>query len=113
MFVLYMSKSKQLSIYSTIKPLAQKYLPPYKRFVVGGIFFGVLAAASSGFGLPVIVQKVCPVVFGEIPAPEWLTQFLSRFVEPDAMQTATLIGAALIIPIVMTMRGLATYVGYR
>ena len=109
MFVLYMSKSKQLSIYSTIKPLAQKYLPPYKRFVIGGIFFGVLAAAASGFGLPVIVQKVCPVVFGEIPAPEWLTQFLSRFVEPDEIQTATLIGAALIIPIVKTVRGLATY----
>ncbi len=104
-----MSDKKKASLYVQARPLVLKYLPPYKSCVVWGILFGVLAAAASGFGLPVIVQKVCPVVFGETPAPEWFTQFLSRFVEPENMGTVTLIGAACIIPIVMAVRGLATY----
>lgn len=104
-----MSETKEPSFYEQVKPLMHKYLPPYKGFVFWGIVFGVLAAAASGFGLPVIVQKVCPVVFGDVPAPEWLTQFLGRFVEPADMPLVTLIGAACIIPIVMTVRGLATY----
>ncbi len=104
-----MSETKEPSFYEQVKPLMQKYLPPYKGFVFWGIVFGVLAAAASGFGLPVIVQKVCPVVFGDVPAPEWLTEFLARFVEPADMPMVTLIGAACIIPFVMTVRGLATY----
>lgn len=104
-----MSDKKQPSFIKLAMPMVKKYLPPYRHFVVWGIFFGVLAAAASGFGLPVIVQKVCPVVFGEVPAPEWLTRFLARFVEPEDMGTVTLVGAACIIPIVMSVRGLATY----
>lgn len=105
-----MSKKKEQSFYALARPLLQKYLPPYKWLVVWGIVAGVVAAAASGFGLPVIVQKVCPVVFGEVPAPEWVTAWLSKYVSAEDMPMVTLMVAALVIPIVMGMRGLATYV---
>lgn len=104
-----MSKAKEPSFISLARPLLRKYLPSYKWLVLWGIVAGVLAAAASGFGLPVIVQKVCPVVFGEEPAPEWLKSLLLRWVEPEHMGIATLVGAAMIIPVVMCVRGLATY----
>lgn len=105
-----MSKKKEQSFYELARPLLQKYLPPYKWLVVWGIVAGIVAAAASGFGLPVIVQKVCPVVFGEVPAPEWLTAYLADYVAPEDMPTFTLIASALIIPFVMSLRGMATYV---
>ena len=109
MAALYMSTKKEPQFYEMVRPFLKRYLPPYKWLVVWGIIAGVLAAAASGFGLPVIVQKVCPVVFGEVPSPEWLTDLLGRFVAPEDMALATLVGAACIIPVVMCVRGLATY----
>lgn len=110
MLLFCMSKKKEQSFYELARPLLQKYLPPYKWLVVWGIVAGIVAAAASGFGLPVIVQKVCPVVFGEVPAPEWLTAYLADYVAPEDMPTFTLIASALIIPFVMSLRGIATYV---
>lgn len=104
-----MSKEKEPQFYEQARPFLNCYLPPYKWLVVWGIVSGVLAAAASGFGLPVIVQKVCPVVFGEVPPPAWLTEWLSAYVAPEDMEMATLVGAACIIPVVMCVRGLATY----
>ena len=104
-----MSTEKEPSFYSLARPMIGRYLPPYRWAVVGGIVAGVVAAAASGFGLPVIVQKVCPVVFGEVPAPEWIVSWVSEWVAADDIPTATLIAAAVIIPIVMMLRGLSTY----
>ncbi|MBR5894537.1 MAG: ABC transporter ATP-binding protein [Akkermansia sp.] len=104
-----MSDTKEQSFYSLIRPYLKKYLPSHKWPVIGGVVAGVLAAAASGFGLPVIVQKVCPVVFGTVPTPEWLTAFLGRWFTPEEIPMATLIGAACVIPVVMMIRGLATY----
>ncbi len=104
-----MSTEKEPTFYSLAKPMIGRYLPPYRWAVVGGIVAGIVAAAASGFGLPVIVQKVCPVVFGEAPAPEWLVSWITEWVSVDDIHTATLIGAAVIIPIIMMLRGMATY----
>lgn len=104
-----MSDGKEQSFYSMIRPLLRKYLPPYIWLVAGGTVAGVLAAAASGFGLPVIVQKVCPVVFGTVAAPEWFTELLGRWYAPEEMASATLVLAACIIPLVMSVRGLTTY----
>ncbi len=104
-----MSKEKEPQFYEQARPFLNRYLPPYKWLVVWGIVSGVLAAAASGFGLPVIVQKVCPVVFGEVPPPAWLTEWLTAYVAPEDLPMATLVGAACIIPVVMCVRGLATY----
>lgn len=104
-----MSKEKELQFYEQARPFLNRYLPPYKWLVVWGIVSGVLAAAASGFGLPVIVQKVCPVVFGDVPPPAWLTEWLTAYVAPEDLPMATLVGAACIIPVVMCVRGLATY----
>ncbi len=104
-----MSDEKEQSFYTMIRPLLRKYLPRHKWAVVWGTVAGVLAAAASGFGLPVIVQKVCPVVFETVPAPEWFTALLGRWYTPEEMPMATLVLAACVIPIVMMVRGLSTY----
>ena len=74
-----------------------------------GILSGVVAAAAAGFGLPFMLQHVFPVVFGESPAPEWLQQWMREYVAPEHLENAVLWGAAMLIPFIMFVRGMATY----
>ena len=74
-----------------------------------GILSGVVAAAAAGFGLTFMLQHVFPVVFGESPAPEWLQQWMREYVAPEHLENAVLWGAAMLIPFIMFVRGMATY----
>ena len=110
----YMSNAEQKSFWTLVKPFCKKYLPRYRVTVIAGIFAGVVAAAAAGFGLPVIVQSIVPIVFGTEPAPGWLLAMIDFCVPAglaEGVDVATLVmwGAALFIPIVMMVRGLATY----
>ena len=109
-----MSNEEQKSFWVLVKPFLKKYLPRYRFMVVAGIMAGILAGAAAGFGLPVIVQSIVPIVFGTEPAPAWLLSIID-FCFPGGMgqgaDTAIRVmwGAALFIPLVMMVRGLATY----
>ncbi len=107
-----MSKEKQDALWPVLKPILRRYLRPELWLVVMGILVGVVAAASAGFGMPFMTQYVFPVVFGERPAPAWLQDWvLVHFATADEGVQANIIlwGAALLIPLVMLVRGLATY----
>lgn len=106
----YMSNGEQERFWVLARPFLQKYLPQHRACVVVGIFAGVIAAAAAGFGLPVIVQSVVPIVFGVEPAPEWLVLFIQNVYSGDAdVATVIMWTSALFIPVVMMIRGLATY----
>ena len=105
----YMSKAEQDSFLSLARPLLRKYLPSYRGTLVLGIIFGIIAAAASGCGLPVIVQSVVPVVFGTEEAPAWLVSLAERYFSGWDIPTVTMWGAALFIPLLMFVRGMSTY----
>lgn len=101
--------AKEQKTWPLIRPVLSKYIGPERGLVIWGILSGVVAAAAAGFGLPVMLQYVFPVVFGETPAPAWLHDWLAGFVGPEHMEMALMWGAALLIPLVMFVRGMATY----
>lgn len=106
-----MSKSgkKSKSMWQVYKPFLVRYMVPQWYLIAGGILAGILAAASAGFGLPAMIQYVFPIVFGEEETPAWLMNAVLRFCEPHEIGQVVLWVAAAVIPLVMAVRGLATY----
>lgn len=89
--------------------MLRRYMKPQAGLIVSGIFFGAVAAAAAGFGLPFMIQHVFPMVFGETAVPAMLQQWVQEYVPEGYQADAVLWMAALIIPFVMTIRGVATY----
>lgn len=104
-----MSKSKKNSMWATYKPFMRRYIMPQKYILGLGVLFGVIAAASAGFGLPVMIQYVFPVVFGEQPIPAWLREWVEVHMPGADTETATMWLAASAIPLIMAIRGFSTY----
>ena len=104
-----MSKSDKKSMWQVYKPFLVQYMAPQWCLIAGGILAGVLAAASAGFGLPAMIQYVFPIVFGEEETPAWLVNAVMRYCEPHEVEAVVLWVAAAVIPLVMAIRGLATY----
>lgn len=105
-----MSTREKESIWELFKPLLRRYVLPQGALVVGGVLAGLIAAAAAGFGLPVMIQYIFPIVFGTEPPPAWLQEWVARTVGSEHLATATLWGAALLIPLAMGIRGIATYI---
>lgn len=87
----------------------RRYVLPEKGLIVCGILAGVAAAGAAGFGLPCMIQYVFPLVFGESEAPQWLHDLLAAHFTTEQMPDAVMWGAALLIPLIMAVRGGATY----
>lgn len=69
-----------------------KLLAKYRVSFTLGLLCSVAYGALSGFGLPVLVYKVFPVVFSD-PPPE----------------LPILVGAIAVFPVIMLLRGLTNY----
>lgn len=65
-------------------------LPQFCLALLAGVIFGI----SSGFGIPYMIYKVFPVIFGEEAAP---------------LSTLQIWGWAAFIPLVMTVRGVSGF----
>lgn len=89
--------------------MLRRYMKPQAGLIASGIFFGAVAAAAAGFGLPFMIQHVFPMVFGETEVSAILQQWVQEYVPEGYQADALLWIAALIIPFVMTLRGVATY----
>lgn len=119
------------------------YLAEAKFTFLAGILAGVLFAVFSGFGMPFIVEKVFPVIFGSNPEVELVIDqlmeaegeaeanrlmerafpgemsgredtravqawFAERFGDENS-RTAMLLAAALLVPLVTLLKGLAGF----
>lgn len=105
-----MSAPKNENVWEVFKPLLKKYMVPLWYLIAGGVLSGIIAAAAAGFGLPFMIQYVFPIVFGEDAAPAVLEQWLQTHCADQKQAEAWLLwGAAALIPLAMTLRGLATY----
>ncbi len=105
-----MGKNQEEAFWPIVRPILNQYARPVRSLLVLGVMAGIVAAALSGFGLPFMTQYVFPVVFAVQPAPEWLTQLLVQYLpEGWSLEQSTLWAAAMLVPLIMFMRGLATY----
>lgn len=104
-----MDNSKQDVDWGVLRSIVRIYLPPQKRWVIAGVLVGVIAAISSSFGLPMMIQYIFPVVFGQAPLPAPVQAWLETKFAPEDIPTITLWGAVAFIPLVMMLRGVSTY----
>lgn len=104
-----MSSPENKSMWKAFQPMLRRYMKPQAGLIASGIFFGAVAAAAAGFGLPFMIQHVFPMVFGEAEIPAALQQWILVYVPEGYRADAVLWIAALIIPFVMALRGVATY----
>lgn len=89
------------------------YLKKVKWLFTIALLSGVVAAATNGLGLPMMVYKVFPIVFGEQQPPVWLSEMVATVVAPENRQKVILILACLMMPLVFMVRGIAMLVnGY-
>ena len=82
------------------------YLKPvwFKFFL--GIAFGIVYSVASGLGLPVMVEKVFPILFGNISeAPTWLISISDTYFE-GKVDGGFLLVCCLSIPAVVLIRAI-------
>lgn len=103
---------KKKSLWAVYKPIIRRYFRPHRGILIWAVLAGVVAGLTGGFGLPVILQRVVPIVFGTQPAPDFLMRLLDGCPVLCSMDRAVLLMwlAALFMPLLMLVRGMATYV---
>ncbi len=104
-----MNTPENEKLWPIFKPVIKQYMLPRWYLIAGGCVAGVVAAASAGFGLPFMTQYVFPIVFGTEQLPPWMLDWIRTWVEPGKMPQVIMWLAAAFIPLVMMIRGLATY----
>ena len=92
-----------------MKPVLKKYMLPRWYLIACGVVAGIVAAAAAGFGFPFMTQHVFPVVFGTVEPPAMLVEWVQTYLAPQDMGEAMMWIAAGMIPLIMTIRGFATY----
>ncbi len=106
-----MGKKQEEAFWPVVRPILSRYARPVRGELVCGVLAGVVAAALSGFGLPFMTQYIFPVVFAVQPPPQWLSSFMTAHLpEGWSLEESTLWAAAMLVPLIMSARGLATYV---
>ena len=104
-----MSTQDNEKLWPIFKPILKQYILPRWYLIAGGVVAGMIAAASAGFGLPFMTQYVFPIVFGTLEPPALLKEWIEKILAPQDMSIAVMWIAACLIPLVMAIRGFATY----
>lgn len=86
-----------------------RYLKPVRVQFVLALLAGMVAAAASGFGFPVMIAKVFPVVFDNSQLPDEVRAYFINWVAPENLNTVLLIGVCALLPLVFFVRGLGTF----
>ena len=86
-----------------------RYLKPVRYLFIAALVAGAVAAAASGFGFPLMIAKVFPVVFDNTQIPSEVYDIISRVVAPEYMHMAVLIAVCSLLPLVFAVRGIGTF----
>lgn len=86
-----------------------RYLKPVMKLFIAALAAGALAAAASGFGFPLMIAKVFPVVFDNTQIPPELQDMIARLVAPEHMHLAVLLAVCSLLPLVFAVRGIGTF----
>lgn len=89
------------------------YIKPIKLAFIGSFLSGMVAAASSGLGVPMMISKVFPVVFDNGQLPPMLYNFITSVTPQEYVAKVVLFSACMLMPLVFVVRGVAILVnGY-
>lgn len=102
------NQRQSASTWGVLRPVLYKYMGPELYLVIPAILAGALAA-SAGFGLPATINVAFPIVFGEKELPLEVQDWVVRTFDPTDMEAAKLWLAVALIPLVMIVRGVGTY----
>lgn len=86
------------------------YVWPVKGYLILALISGLIAAAASGFGIPVLIYKVFPVVFDPSSMPKPILDFIARYVSPENLGKVVLFVACAAMPLIFVVRGLAMWI---
>lgn len=86
-----------------------RYLKPVLKMFIAALIAGAAAAAASGFGFPLMIAKVFPVVFDNTQLPPEAHDLIAQVVRPENMHVAVLIVVCSLLPLVFAIRGLGTF----
>ena len=86
-----------------------RHVGPARWQLIGGILAGVIYAATSGLGLPVLLSTTVPIFFGqeEDASPKVVAFAKSWF--GDEYAGKLLILACIAVPVVFLVRGLSNF----
>ncbi len=89
------------------------YLQPAKWPFIGGVLAGLVFAGISGFGLPMMLYAVAPVIFGDATATtseqSQTVIRVARWMFGDEFQDKLLFVACLGLPVIFLIRGLSAF----
>lgn len=97
------------SVWKKYGYLLRSYMVGERSTVAVGIFFGALAGLLAGFGLPLMLESVLPVVFRGDPLPGPIQAWLDAHTTPEKAPEFTMWAAAILLPLLMMARGTATF----
>lgn len=100
---------KKKSLFAVYRAFWRRYLASQKNMLLFAVFCGGVAAATAGFGLPMMMDKVFPVVFGEAELPEFLSSWIDGHIAPERIPIMTMWAAALAMPLLMLFRGIFSF----
>ncbi len=90
-----------------------QYLKPAKWPFLGGVIAGLVFAAVSGFGLPMMLYAVAPVIFGDPSAgtneQSQTVERIARWMFGDDFHDKLLLVACLGLPVIFFVRGLSAF----
>lgn len=88
-----------------------KYLKPVKWQFILAVIAGIVYGLSSGLGIPIIAEKVFPLLFADgdkNKVPTFLLDFIHNTLGDS--EESLLIFVCLTLPIVMAFRGISAYI---
>lgn len=86
------------------------YLKEHKKTILWAVLAGAVSAACAGFGIPVIIDKVFPIVFGKTPLPEPLKSWAEARFSAEDLAAYTLWGTVALLPLIMLLKGIAQFI---
>ena len=101
-------EKKAQDTWALLSPILKRYMRPELGLILMAVLAGVVAA-SAALMVPVIIERAFPVVFGEQELPPIVHDWLVKWVQPKEIESAKLWIAVALIPLVMTVRGVSTY----